>query len=140
LRDLTDGQSYVVYVKGKNSANVWQSHPDYAVSKSWKIDRSYINEPDLPKQFFLHQNVPNPFNVSTDIRFDVPKDSEIKVTIYNLLGNRVRTLADGFFKAGNLDFVWNAQTDDGLSVSTGLYIVRVQAGHKFFTMKMVLIK
>lgn len=144
LTDLTDGQLYTVYVKGKNSANVWQSDPEYAISKTWKADAMYTNidahNPDLAKVYLLHQNFPNPFNLSTIITFEVPENSDITVIIYDLLGREVRSLAEGTYKAGIHNFGWNAQNNNGEYVSTGIYLLRVQANKDVFTKKILLTK
>ncbi|MFC1569443.1 CotH kinase family protein [bacterium] len=145
LNDLIDGQSYTVYVKGKNSANVWQSHPGFAVSKTWKIqisgsDISERDDPVIPKEFHLYQNVPNPFNPATRIIFDLPEDLEIDIIIYNQLGKSVKTFQGNYYKAGQHEIAWNSQNDDGEQVPTGLYFVRIMTNKHRFTRKMLLIK
>jgi hypothetical protein len=145
LNDLIDGQSYTVYVKGRNSANVWQSHPTFAVSKTWKIQISGSgiserNNPVLPKEYHLYQNVPNPFNLTTHIVFDLPEDSKIELIIYDLLGRSVRTFLRDNYQAGQHTILWNGQTDDGDQVPSGIYFVHITANDQRFIRKMLLIR
>jgi len=90
---------------------------------------------EVPKVYSLSQNYPNPFNPATTIRFDLPKDANIKITLYDIMGREVQTLAGEFKKAGSykLDF-------DGSALSSGTYFYRLQAGEFVDTKKMVLIK
>jgi len=145
LSDLIDGQSYTVYVKGKNSADVWQSDPEFAVSKTWKIriagsDVSDSDDTAVPGDYRLYQNVPNPFNMTTQIVFDLPEDSRVTIIIYNLLGRPVKTVHDDFVQAGQHKVIWDGRTDHGEQVPTGLYFVQATANHYRFTRKMVLVK
>jgi hypothetical protein len=145
LNDLIDGQSYTVYVKGRNSANVWQSHPAFAVSKTWKIQISgsgisESNHSALPKEYHLYQNVPNPFNLTTHIVFDLPEESNIEFIICDLLGRSIRTFQRKFYQVGQHEIIWNGQTDDGDQVPSGIYFVHITANDQRFIRKMLLIK
>jgi len=92
-------------------------------------------ESDLPKIFELSQNYPNPFNAVTEIKYTLPKDCHVKLTIYNILGEKVATLAEGHQKGGYKTAMWNA-----ISFSSGIYFYRLQAGDFVQTRKMVLLK
>ncbi|RKY44197.1 MAG: hypothetical protein DRP88_08535, partial [Candidatus Neomarinimicrobiota bacterium] len=95
----------------------------------------------LPEVFKVHQNYPNPFNPSTTIKFDLPEDTRVSVVIYNILGNRVRTLVDNkMYRAGYHSLVWDGKDDNGNKVTSGIYIYRVQAGSRVSTRRMLLIK
>ncbi|MGE5861383.1 MAG: T9SS type A sorting domain-containing protein [Ignavibacteria bacterium] len=83
---------------------------------------SNSNESLLPKVYALSQNYPNPFNPSTSIRFSLPFDSRIKISVYNALGELVAHLADKIEQAGNYDVTWNAS-----GISSGLYIYTIEA-------------
>jgi hypothetical protein len=80
------------------------------------------DESQLPKVYALSQNFPNPFNPSTSIRFSLPFDSKIKISVYNALGELVTNLADKIEQAGNHDITWNAS-----GMSSGLYIYTIEA-------------
>lgn len=94
----------------------------------------------IPKRFSLYQNFPNPFNPSTTIRFDLPDRSRVILEIYNLLGERVATLVDSFVGAGRHSVVWNGRNENGQTVGSGVYLVRLRAGHFAGTRKMLLLK
>jgi hypothetical protein len=83
---------------------------------------SNSNESLLPKVYALSQNFPNPFNPSTSIRFSLPFDSKIKISVYNALGELVANLADKIEQAGNHNITWNAS-----GMSSGLYIYIIEA-------------
>ncbi len=93
-----------------------------------------------PTKFDLAQNYPNPFNPSTTIEYRVPTSTHVKVEIYNLLGQKVRTLIDAPHVQGTYRVQWNGLDDLGRSVSTGIYLYRLQTGDQAFVRKMTLIK
>jgi len=94
----------------------------------------------LPKQFALHQNVPNPFNPSTVIKYDLPKESMVKVVIFNSLGEKVCTLVDGKQEAGTYNLKWNGVSDNGSKVASGAYFYKLQAGDFTSSKQMMLLK
>jgi flagellar hook assembly protein FlgD len=75
----------------------------------------------IPASFQLNQNYPNPFNPSTKIKFSVPKQSSIRIIIYDLLGRRVKTLLDEERPAGNYTVQWNGENEFNNKVSSGIY-------------------
>jgi len=79
----------------------------------------------LPKEFKLHQNYPNPFNPETVISYDLPELSEVKLEIFNISGQKVITLIDGFESPGYKSVVWNGTSDNEKSVASGMYIYRI---------------
>ncbi len=81
----------------------------------------------LPQEFALSQNYPNPFNPSTSIKFSVPVDTKVTLTIYNLLGQVVTTLVNEEVSAGHYSTVWNGADDNGFQVSSGVYLYEMKA-------------
>jgi hypothetical protein len=75
-----------------------------------------------PLNFALYQNYPNPFNPTTLINFDLPKASKVSIEIYNLRGQKVRTLVDGLMDAGSHSFQFDATDDMGNKLPTGIYL------------------
>jgi hypothetical protein len=95
----------------------------------------------MPKTFELVQNFPNPFNNSTSISVHLPEEADIRLIIYNSIGQRVRVLAEGRYAAGVHTFVWNGTDDAGQEVATGIYFYRFNKGAELIqTRKMLLIK
>jgi hypothetical protein len=89
----------------------------------------------------LEQNFPNPFNPTTKIAFGVPYGTEhVTLTIYNVNGRAVRTLVDGALEAGPHSLVWDGRDDDGRSLSSGIYFMRLGADDVTATRKMTLLK
>ena len=97
-------------------------------------------EIQLPKIINLHQNYPNPFNPITILRYDLPEDVNVSITIYNMMGKKVSTLVSSQQNAGYKSVRWNATNDKGAPVSAGLYLYTIQAGEFRQTKKMVLLK
>lgn len=89
----------------------------------------------LPKKFKLLQNYPNPFNPLTIITFIIPSKSYVTISVYNLLGEKVKTLVNEFYTAGSFDVEF-----DGSYLSSGVYLIRIRAGQQVETIKSVLIK
>jgi PKD repeat protein len=98
----------------------------------------------IPTDFALSQNFPNPFNPATSIRYELPEKAEVLLTIYNLQGQRVQTLAQGQMDAGVYDLQWNACDYNGSPVATGIYIYQFHAKGETktlsFTRKMTFMK
>jgi hypothetical protein len=90
---------------------------------------------EIPTAFELYQNYPNPFNPSTTITFDVPFDSDVRIAVYDLLGRQVRMLASGTIPAGTHRLSMRAN-----DMSSGLYVLRMEAGEKVFQRTMMLVK
>ena len=88
-----------------------------------------------PSQFNLTQNYPNPFNPTTRISYSLPFSSNVKLTIYNSLGQVVEVLADGFRNAGTYEITWEAS-----NLSSGIYIYTMQSENSIVTRKMTLLK
>ena len=98
-------------------------------------------EPELiPDVFALHQNYPNPFNPVTTLRYDLPEDAMVNITIYDMMGRQVSTLVSSQQTAGYKSVKWNATNNKGSPVSAGLYLYTIQAGEFRQTKKMVLLK
>lgn len=90
---------------------------------------------ELPTEFSLSQNYPNPFNPTTEISFALPKASNARLDIYNIMGQKVATLVNRHLEAGFHTAVW-----DGTRVASGVYLYRLEAGDFLGTKKMILLK
>ena len=99
-----------------------------------------INGELLPEVFSLHQNYPNPFNPVTKLRYDLPENGHVNITIYDMLGREVKTLINQAQDAGYRSLIWDATNDYGKPVSAGIYLYQIQAGEYMQTKKMVLLK
>ncbi|MCX6827678.1 MAG: T9SS type A sorting domain-containing protein [candidate division Zixibacteria bacterium] len=106
------------------------------------IDIAYMNASNemVPEHFSLSQNYPNPFNPNTRIEFGLPVGAHVKLQIFNMMGQKVKTLADEWWQAGLHAVMWNGTNDAGDPVATGIYLYRITAGDFNETRKMSLIK
>lgn len=103
-----------------------------------KVDNIFLNVSDeglLPTKFDLSQNYPNPFNPITTIRFSVPKEVQVELNIYNILGEKVKELKNEVMKPGYYEVEF-----DGTALASGIYFYSIKAGDFVETKKMVLIK
>jgi flagellar hook assembly protein FlgD len=94
----------------------------------------------IPVMYELSQNYPNPFNPSTTIAVDVPRNGNVRVVVYNLIGEIVATLMDGTFAPGRYEVTWSGRDDAGLQVASGMYMYRMEAGTMNIAKKMMLLK
>ena len=98
------------------------------------------NPNELPRQFTLHQNYPNPFNPETTIEYELAQPGHVRLTIYNLLGQRVQTLVDSWQPAGPYRINWDGGGERGArSVSSGVYVYELKIGETVLRKKMVLL-
>jgi len=110
----------------------WNFSPDFLVRISGP---TLVPEQQVSSTFRLMQNYPNPFNPSTTLSFTLPLQSFTTLTIYNTLGQRVATLVSGNLEAGEHALAWNAG-----SLSSGVYLYRLQAGEFSETRKLLLLR
>ena len=117
-------------------ASIWQT----AWINAGSPTLSFINKQSIPNVYVLDQNHPNPFNPTTTLRYDLPEDVMVNITIYDMMGRQVKTLINGKQSAGYKSLKWNATNNLGQSVSAGLYLYMIQAGDFRQIRKMVLFK
>ena len=134
------------------SATVYFTVIAYDGTDSVKISRGdrelYINRYEylsvdsqgIPDEFALHDNYPNPFNPSTQIRFDLPKITNASLTIYNMLGQRVKTFYMQNTPAGYQSITWNGTSDLDVPLAAGVYLYQLQTEEFVKTKKMILLK
>ena len=94
----------------------------------------------LPENISLLQNYPNPFNARTEIKYTLPVGSDVKLEIYNLLGQKVVTLADEKQTAGYHSLIWDGTNESGQMVSSGMYLYKLTTNENISVKKMVMLK
>lgn len=94
----------------------------------------------LPESFDLEQNRPNPFNPSTEISYSIPVAGQVELTIYNIVGQKVKTLVDAAQSAGTHKATWDGADEYGIPVSSGVYLYRLHGANFTATRKMILMK
>ncbi len=143
LSDVFGGHVYER--TGANLSTIITSISSYS-GKMWVIadsayDLGVSSTPvDLPLTWSLGQNYPNPFNPSCSIEFTIPQASDVRLEVFNVLGQRVAMLTDQHFTAGQHSVMWNGTADNGLPLASGMYFYRINAGTFTATRKMMLMK
>jgi hypothetical protein len=121
--------------------SLWYASPPdsgYSVDNS---DITAVGPPTQPHRFGLYQNIPNPFNPTTVIPFDVPEGGgRIKINIYDVHGRLVRTLIDSHLSAGRKTVMWDAKNSRGIPVASGVYFYRLEAPNYKKSLKMTLVE
>jgi parallel beta-helix repeat protein len=128
-------QVYAVIAGVRTSpAITWTSHG--AVQRLTELTAAA----SLPRAYNLLQNYPNPFNPQTTIEFALPEAGHVRVVVFNLLGQAIKTLADGDYAAGSFKLTWDGTNATGSSVASGVYFYRIEANNYRSSKKMMLLK
>jgi len=99
-----------------------------------------VAEDNNPAGFSLDQNFPNPFNMSTTIRFSLPRAGFAELVVYNVMGQKVRSLISEFMTPGSHSIVWDGCDDQDNPVTTGVYFSRLQTRNSSVSSRMMLVK
>ena len=110
--------------------------------------RSYefplLGLPDIEAEnndvIFLNQNYPNPFNLETVICYSLPQKTKVKISVYNIIGQKINTLIQAVQEAGNHTVRWNGKSVSGNIVASGIYLYKLETDDKTETKKMILLK
>ncbi len=100
-----------------------------------QVPTSVIEEPGVPAKFALHNNYPNPFNPTTTISYDIPKATDVEISVYDITGRLVRTVVNEFKKAGTYTFTFDAS-----NLSSGVYLYRLKTNSNTSVKSMILVK
>jgi len=126
---------YIRVILLSNNQSVWAGLWEAEFWGHLKIPTNNDDEKNIPSEFMLEQNYPNPFNPETKIRFYLPTGSDIKLSVYNILGEEVKTITEGFYSEGFHEFVFNAS-----DIVSGVYVYRLESEKFVANKKMVYIK
>jgi hypothetical protein len=100
----------------------------------------YSNPTAVPSKFALYQNSPNPFNPTTRIAYDMPAAGDVRISVFNVLGQNVKDLVNGYNEAGSYEVIWDGKDNSGSSVASGVYFYRIDTEQYKETKKMLLLK
>jgi hypothetical protein len=145
ISDVAAGQVIRLFFKAADSTGTVAFHPFDAPDSFFTIsDKGILVEPEMPvipETFSLAQNYPNPFNPSTTIQYDLPVSTQVSLTIYNLLGQKIRSLVQQVTKpAGRHREIWDGRNDAGDRVAAGLYFYQLKTNKFSQVKKMVLVR
>ena len=96
--------------------------------------------PILPQNPVLYSNYPNPFNPSTTIEFSIPQTGQVNMNIYNIRGQRVKSLQNSVLERGYHRVVWDGKDESNRSVASGVYFIKLESGRKTSIRKAMLLK
>jgi len=117
-----------------------QSNPVIAINVTLNTMTSNEDDVITPVVTKLHGNYPNPFNPETTIRFSLKDSSPVRINIYNIKGQLIRSLVNNNLTSGNHQIVWNGKDNDGRNVGSGIYLYRMESTGYNKTLKMMLMK
>ena len=106
----------------------------------YPLEYSSTDPDDLLSEFRLYDNYPNPFNPSTMISYDLPAESAINITIFDIQGREIKKLLNTVQKEGSHEIAWDGSDVNGIQVNAGVYLCQVQTGGESRTIKMLLLK
>ena len=124
--------------------NLYPSHNEYVVENAVVIlnvvEELSVTNQNIPNNYSLHQNYPNPFNPITSIKYHLPVKTDVKVEIFDIRGNKVKSLLNQLQEPGSKSVQWNASNSFGEKVSSGMYFYRIETSDFKQTKKMILLK
>ena len=121
--------SYRIYAFNKDTIS------DFSNIATIKVITSIEKETDLPKQYALYQNFPNPFNPYTKIRYSIPEPGRVKISVYNIIGEEIVTLVNREKEVGYYEVEF-----DGSNLPSGVYLYKLQSNNYTEFKKMILMK
>ena len=122
--EITDGR-----ISRNNS--IWSTFQGNNLRTGNQIDNlTSVGQIIVNKQFCLWQNYPNPFNPTTTIEFSIQNDSKVELSIYNVKGQKIKTLANNDFIKGNHSIIWDGNDESDKSVSSGIYLYKLNVNGK----------
>ncbi len=133
--NVADGQRYYYKLASFDFSG---NQSDY--SAELEVNVLDVNENGIPEAFALGQNYPNPFNPSTSIKYQVSQAAYVRLIVYNTLGVEVARLVDGNLEAGYYTISWDGKDNLGKTVSTGIYLYKMEAGTYTDVKKMIYVK
>ena len=139
-KGLADSTRYYYRVRAENW-NAYSSYSDTVHATTFQTSTSvHGNNGASSQEFLLYDAYPNPFNPSTRLRYRIPEAGNVRLEIFNAVGQKVAGVVNEFQQAGRHEIVWNATNTNGLPLNGGTYFGRLQAGGFERTVKLLLIK
>ncbi len=129
---------YYYQVRAKDAENQWSGYSNREVAIVYP--QTGVDNSPVPAAFSLNQNYPNPFNPQTSISFTLPQKSLVELSVYNILGKRVRSLLNSESEAGEHSVLFDGNNDSGQQIAAGVYFYKLNAGDFSQTRKMLFLK
>jgi len=138
--DQADGGKFGLFSMQMDDNGIAGYFDNVLVTENEALAVDPVETPILPADFSLEQNYPNPFNPTTSIAFELGSDQVVSLDIYNLRGEKVKTLVEGLLPANRYRVEWDGRNESGLQVPSGVYIYALSDGHRVISKKMLLVK
>lgn len=150
INSITVGPNVTIATSAKASfvtGNLIHFKPGFSVIKGGRLNvikdvtvDIILEEPVLPVEFIVYQNYPNPFNPVTHIHYQLTDYEKVSIIVYNIVGQKIRTLISQNQTPGYHTVIWDGTNDAGQKVGSGIFIYRVNAGEYSVVKKMALLK
>lgn len=142
--NVTLRKAYINYLSIRDGSEYGMHNAKYVIdalvaSRNALLGISTISY-EVPGRFELTQNYPNPFNPATKFKFSLPKDADVKIVVFDIMGREVNVLANAKMNPGKYEVDWNGTNSDGKLVSSGVYFYRMTAGSFTDVKKMIMLK
>ena len=143
---VTRDNAYVVFEEGLFEAKTWSQVPalegeiELVLSLESSVEITELVESDEHEDWRVHQNYPNPFNSFTSIEYCLPRSSIVNLTVYNQLGQKIRTLVNEYQDGGYQRIQWDGKNDTGRLVGSGVYVYALEAGEWVESKRMLFLK
>ncbi len=138
--EVSDTLDYVFTESAEYTVKCLASDGSFTVSATWHVEVTTDNEVEYALVNSLSQNIPNPFNPSTSISFSLKNNSRVSMIVYNVKGQKVKTLVSDRLDKGNHTVVWNGNDDNNQKVSSGIYFYRLITDEFQSTRKAIMLK
>ena len=124
-----------------DGVNTWQLFDDPTKGCSnFQLSEIERSQNAITNEFILHQNYPNPFNPTTTIHYTLSIADVVKITVYNISGQKVKTIINEFKPAGSYSVTWDGRDDSCINVSSGIYFYKLQSAGQVGMKKMILVR
>jgi hypothetical protein len=141
ISNLNPDTWYFIAIMTADEAYNWSDLSNIIAVKTLPLSLDVdADENNIPADFHLAQNFPNPFNPSTKIEFSIPVTAHVTISIFNILGQETATILDEIKPAGNYSITWDGVDSYGQKVSSGIYIYRINADDYTDYKKMALVQ
>jgi hypothetical protein len=137
IEPVYDGEVRALVITGMSDFGIAIRGEDCVVIKHKGSSKS---SDQMASGFSLGDNRPNPFNPETELSYLLPRDCQVNLTVYNVLGKRIRVLVDGYRAAGEHFVLWDGKDNSGVDVASGIYFYRIKTAEFAQTKKMVLMR
>ena len=136
----TRGNLTTLVIVNPEEAELFTAQGDFKITEVIAASGSGYVDVNIADQYALLSNYPNPFNPSTSVNYYIPTDGQVNIAVFNLMGQKVATLANTTMARGSYNVQWNGTTDSGTAVSSGIYFVRLDHAGTTVNHKVTLMK